>query len=271
MWLVGTIVLLIFGAALVVALGWTPRTPSGAPPWDITELNRANAGGAGTSAGFSLTAAIFIAGLDVARTSSEFATVFGMMLVGFLILVMASWIANSTPKRSEAEGTTALPLAVVLASTCGNLGVSITWLALEPLMVVIGVPALPDVFIWPLLIMVVAAGAWGALVTYYLTNANSRACLTIPVLGLALPALYRLMAVRGWPSLWPASDAALHFAFVALGVAGLLFALHMWLLVTHSNKGVQQRLRRGGHRIVLASNQVYAMMVALTWFAVAMP
>ena len=63
-------------------------------------------------------------------------------------------------------------------------------------MVVIGLPALADVFIWALLIMALAAGGWMALFTCHLTMASARACSAIPVLGIALPALYRLVAVR---------------------------------------------------------------------------
>jgi hypothetical protein len=122
-----------------------------------------------------------------------------------------------------------------------------------------------------MLIMVLAAGGWIALFTCRLTMASARACSAIPVLGIALPALYRLVAVRLWPALWPAREPALHFAFIALGAAGLMFALHMGLLATHGNTQVQERLRRDGHRMVLAASQVYVAVVAMIWFAVALP
>jgi hypothetical protein len=98
--------------------------------------------------------------------------------------------------------------------------------------------------------------------------ASAWACLAVPVLGLALPTLYRLVAVPLWPTLWPANDAALRFAFVALGAAGLMFALHLGLLAAHDNTQVEERLRRDGYRIVLAFSQAYVAVVGLTWFAV---
>jgi hypothetical protein len=88
---------------------------------------------------------------------------------------------------------------------------------------------------------------------------------------LALPALYRLVAVRVWPALWPTGDAALPFAFVALSAAILAFVLHLGLLVARNSNELQQRLRQGEHRIVLVIGQVHVMLVALIWFAVAVP
>jgi hypothetical protein len=271
MWVIGTIIVVILGAAVTAALGWSPRVTPGPPLWDIPELGGTFAGSTGTLAGFSFAAAIFIAGLDSARTSPLFATVFGMMLTGFLILVVAVWIVASTPNVRHAEEATAQSLALVLGNLCGNLGVSITWLALAPLMAMIGVSSLAAVFIWPLLIMVLIAGGWAALFAYRLTMASALACLAIPVLGFAAPALYRLVAVRLWPSLWPTSGDALPFAFVALGAAGLMFALNMGLFAAHGNKPVQERLQRDSHRIVLACSQAYVAVVGLTWFAVALP
>jgi hypothetical protein len=270
MWLIGMIILLILGAALTVALGWTPRATSGPRLWDISKMVGSNAASVGTFAGFSLTSAIFAAGLDVARTSAEFTTVFGMLLVGFLILVSATWIAGSAPNSAQVENGAAQTLALGLVLMTSTLGVSVTWLALVPLMRVIGLLGLATVFVWALLIMTLMAAGWGSLVAYRLTMARARACLAIPVLGLALPALYRLVAVRQWPALWPASDAALHYAFVALGAAALLFALHMGLLVTHDSPGVQRRLRQDGHWMALVVNQAYTIVVSLIWFAVAL-
>src|SRR5215216_5222616 len=138
MWVIGTVILLIVGAAVTAALGRTPRVSPSSPLWDTAKLGGTNISALGA---FSLTSAIFIAGLDVARSSSAFATVFGMMLIAFLILVIAAWIAGSTPSVPQAEETPVQSLTLVLGNLCANLGVSITWLALAPLMVVIGLPA----------------------------------------------------------------------------------------------------------------------------------
>jgi hypothetical protein len=270
MWIIGTIILLVVGGAVTAAIGWAPRATPGDPLWDTSKMGGTATGYAGTFAGFSLAATTFIAGLDTARTSPVFATTFGMMLIGFLILVGGTSIANSTPTAPQFEGTTMLSLALVVAHMCVSLGVAITWLALAPLIEAIGMSALADLFVWPLLIMTLGAGGWVALVAYRLTMANVRGCLAVLVVGLALPAVYRLLA-RSWPALWPASEAALHFAFVALGGAFLLFTLQMGLLVAHSNKAIQERLRRNGQRLVLAASQAHVAVMVLVWLAVAFP
>jgi hypothetical protein len=270
MWLIGTIVLLFGGAAVTAVIGGTARATPGEPLWDTAKMGAATTGYAGTFAGFSLAATTFIAGLDDARTSPVFPTTFGMMLIAFLILVGGTSMANSTPTAARTEGTTTLSLALVLSNLCVSLGVAITWLALAPLVVAIGMPALAEVFVWPLLIMTLGAGGWVALFAYRLTMASVRGCLAVTIVGPALPAVYRLMS-HPWPALWPASEAALRFAFVALGAAFLLYALQMGLLVAHSNTAMQARLERNGHRLALAASQAYVAVVTLIWLAVAFP
>jgi hypothetical protein len=270
MWLIGTIVLLVAGGAVTAVIGWAPRATAGEPLWDTAKMGGATTGYAGTFAGFSLAATTFIAGLDTARTSPVFATTFGMMLIAFLILVGGTSMANATPTAARFEGTPTLSLVLVLAQMCTSLGVALTWLALVPLVEAIDLPALAEVFVWPLLIMTLGAGGWVALVAYRLTTASARGCLAVAVVGPLLPALYRL-ASRSWPALWPSSEAALRFAFVALGAAFLLYALQMGLLIAHGNKTVQERLKRHGHRLVLAASQAYAAVVTLLWLAVAFP
>jgi hypothetical protein len=274
MWLIGIIILLVVGSAVTASIGWAPRATSGEPLWDIAKFGGAASGYAGTFAGFSLAATTFIAGLDTARTSPLFATTFGMMLIAFLVLLVATFsgggLAAERLNQEDTEGTTTRSLAFVVTNMCTNLGVSITWLALVPLVEAIGMPALAEVFAWWLPLLALAAGIWVALVAYHLTLASVRGCLAVAVLGLALPAGYRL-AARPWPALWPTSEPALKLAFVALGAAFLLFGLQMGLLVAQGNKGIQARLRRTDHRLVLAASQAFVAVVVLLWFAVAFP
>ena len=206
MWLIGTIVVLAVGAAATIAVGWRPRARPSPPLWDIPKLGGGTAGNAGAFAGFSLTAAIFVAGVGGAQSAPAFVTVFGMLLIGFLILVVATWINSSIPDHAKVETAITPALLYVLGNIATNLGVAVTWLALPPLLAVVGLPSLVGVFLAWLLIMVLVAGAWAALLVYRLTAAGARACLLIPGLSLALPALYRLAVVPRWPALWPAGS-----------------------------------------------------------------
>ncbi len=272
MWIVGTFVLLVVGATLVVLIGWTPRAVPSPPLWDFSASDGGITGIVGSIAGFAVASAIFVASLDAARTSPVFATVIGLLLISFLILIVIALMYASIPTVPDGDGEmVTASLSSVLANMGGCLGLSISWLALAPLLDLIGLPTLADAFTWMLLTVAVLGSAWTALFAYRLMTASAAACLAIPVLGFGLPALYRLGAVRLWPALWPATDAALHFAFVAFAVATLMFVLHAGLLLTHGNATARQRLHRDGHRIALAYSAVSVQSVALTWFAVAIP
>lgn len=272
MWIVGTLILFAVTMAAIVVIGWTPRTTPGAPPWDLSNLGGTYTGIVGTIAGFSVASAIFIAGLDVVRTSPMFATVMGMLLVAFLILVFSALIYASTPNAAQAgDHAVSQSLSHALANMCGCLGLTLSWLALVPLLHMLELSSLAVTFTWLLLFVVLAAGGWVALFAYHLTTASARACLAIPVIGFGLAALYRLAAARLWPALWPATDAALQFAFIALVVAGLIFTLHLGLLAVHGSDEGRRLLHRDGHRVALAYSGAYALTVGLSWLAVALP
>jgi hypothetical protein len=272
MWIVGTLIVFAVGVATIVAIGWTPRAMPSPPLWDVSSLGGTYTGIVGTIAGFSVASAIFIAGLDVARTSPLFATVMGMLLVAFLILVFSALIYASTANAPDiADHVIAQPLSHVLADLLGCLGLAISWLALVPLLQMLELPSLAVVFTWQLLFVTLAGGGWVAVFAYHLTTASARACLAIPVLGFGLVGFYRLIAARLWPALWPATDAALQFAFIAMGVAGMIFAFHLGLLAAHGSEAGRRQLQRGAHRVALAYSEAQVLAVGLIWLAIAMP
>ena len=272
MWIVGTLIVFAVGVAAIVAIGRTPRATPGPPPWDMSSLGGIYTGIVGTIAGFSVASAIFIAGLDVARTSPLFATVMGMVLVAFLILVFSALIYASTPNAPDtAEHAVAQSLSHVLANMCGCLGLTLSWLALVPLLRMLELSSLALVFTWMLLFVTLAAGGWVAIFAYHLTTATARACLAIPLLGFGLAGFYRLIAARLWPALWPATDAALQFAFIAMGVVGMIFAFHLGLLAAHGSEAARRRLQRGAYQVALAYSEAYVLAVGLSWLAVATP
>jgi hypothetical protein len=272
MWIAGTLILFAAGVTAIVIIGGTPRATPSPPLWDIPGLGGIYTGIVGTLAGFSVASAIFIAGLDVGRQSPVFATVIGMLLVSFLNLVMTALMYALIPSAPEDGDDAAVQsLALVLANMSGCMGLAISWLTLAPLLELIGLPSLADAFTWLLLIVAIAGSGSVALFAYRMTTANVAACLVIPVLGFALAAFYRLGAVRLWPALWPATDAALQFAFVAFGVVVLMFGFQSGLLLAHGEPAMRVRVRRDGHRVALAYSVVSVVTVGLTWFAVAMP
>lgn len=263
---------MVFAAAVatILAIGWIPRQAPSRQVWDIASLGGTYTGIVGTLGGFSVTSAVFVAGLDGVRDSPAFAAVIGMLLAAFLILVLSALMYASVPNAPVAAGESAFSsLAHLLANMCGCLGLAVSWLALVPLLRLLSLPGLAEAFTWLLLSSTIAGACWVALFTYHLTRASPRACLALPLLGVLLPTAYRIAAGALWPPLWPASDAVLHYAFVALGVSGLLFGTHLALLALYGNVERAAFLRRREHVIALSLSAVYTIAAGFTWFAVA--
>jgi hypothetical protein len=271
MWVIGVIILFVVGLTAVVAIGWRPRGTPCPPLWNIPGLGGTYTSIVGTVGGFSVAGAIFIAGLDATRTSPYFGTVIGMLLIAFLILVLSALMYASTPNAPQDDDLASQSFAHILANMAGCEGLAISWLALVPLLQMIGLPSLATAFTWLMLYVALAGSGWTAMFAYRLTTASALACLSIPVLAFVLAALYRLVVARLMPALWPASDAALHFTFVAFAVAALTLSLHATLLTLHGDTRVRQRLQRDGHRIALAYSEASSLAVTLTWFAIATP
>ena len=272
MWIVGTIVLLVVGAAVIAAIGWRPRPAARNQLWDISGLGGVYVGIIGTLAGFSIGSATFIAGLIAARGLPEFAAAIGMLLVSFLTLLAAAMMYSDTPSfpasdadfESEFQG-----LSHVFAYASYYLGLALAWHALRPLLLTVELRFLADAFTWLLLGTVLAGNFRTAVFVYRLIPAGRLACVALPLLGIGLPVIYRLVAARVWPALWPASNAAIWMAFVAFGVEFVGFVHQTALLLFYGGAGLEQRVRRHGHRFALAYVQMVLMAIALIWLAVA--
>jgi hypothetical protein len=272
MWIIGTIIVLSVGAAVTAALGWSPRATPGPPVWDIPRLGGVYTGIVGTLAGFSVASATFIAGLDAARGTPAFAAAIALLLVSFLILMGSAIMYSDTPSFPASDDEFAMgvqTLAHLFANASYFLGLALAWLALRPLLVMIDLVSLADAFSWLLLATMVAGGVWLAVFVYRLTVANGIACLAIPILGIGLPAIYRLLTVGVWPMLWPGANVAISFAFVAFAVASLGFVHQTGLLLVHGSSGQERRIRQYGHRFTLAYLQLVAITTGLVWFGVA--
>jgi hypothetical protein len=270
-WIVGVLLLLVTGVVTVARIGWMPRPRAGAAIWDIPSLGGMYTGIVGTLAGFSVAAATFLAGLDTARGSPAFADTVGMLLVAFLVLMSSAIMYSDTPSFPASDDDFAViiqSLAHVFANASYFLGLALAWLALRPLLLMIDLVFLADAFTWLLLAPIVAGGVWMAIFVYRLTVANGTACIAIPILGLGLPAIYRLLTIRVWPVLWPAADAAIWFAFVAFGVSFVGFIHQTGLLLVHGGMRQEQQVRLYGHRFALAYAQMVAVTTGLMWFAV---
>jgi hypothetical protein len=197
MWIAGVVLLLLVGAGLISVIGWAPRARTGPAVWDLPGASGIYSGLVYTLAGFSVAAATFLAGVSSARDSPAFSTVIGLLLLSFLILMAASMMYGATPASltpAEKPDEFVAALWTVLANGVYLIGLALNWFALSPLLQVIELPALAMALVGPLMIVAVAGSMRLAFVTYRLTTATLRACLALPLLGVALPAGYRLLA-----------------------------------------------------------------------------
>lgn len=272
MWVVGILIVLTLGADLSVAIGWNARAVPDRRLWNAPGFSGMFKDISGTLAGFSITSATFIASTSQNRDSPSYAAAVGLLLISFLILMSTAMMYGSTPTDPKPETASTVvfqSLTNVLVNAAYLLGVAVGWLALRPLLVLIGLQSLADVFTWLLLVTALAGSARLAGLTYRLTPANKQSCLLIPVIGFGLPALYWLVAARMWPELWPGTSAALYAAFLAFAVAAVALALQMGLLLLHNNLTWDRQLARHGHRIALALGQAAVLVIGMGWFAVA--
>ena len=119
MWIVGVVLLLLTGAGLIAVIGRVPRVRTGPDAWDLPGVSGIYSGLVYTLAGFSVASATFLAGVSSARDSPAFATVIGLLLLSFLILMAASMMYGATPTRlppAEEPGQVVLALWSVLAN-----------------------------------------------------------------------------------------------------------------------------------------------------------
>ncbi len=266
-WLAGVTVLLAAVTAASAWLGRGRRPGVVTPPWDIAAVASTYTGIAGVLADFAVTSAVFLANLDASTGPGPFAATMGMFLIAFVGFLVASQMFGTLPTRAapgtEDEALTPFQgLGFVLAIAGYYVGLSLSLLGLRPLLLVLGLDVLAEVFIWLLLATVLGGAGRLGVFLYRLTRVASVACLAVPGLGFGAAAAYRLVAARVVPELWPATDAPLRLALAVAGLAGLGFAAETALLAFQGEPRLQRKLR-GAERAVLAYVQAVVTVVAL--------
>lgn len=272
MWIAGIAAVLVIGTVVNVAIGWDARAEPSPPLWNIPVMSQMYIGVVGMLAGFSVTAAVFLASLGPSRGSVEFEAVVGTLIVSFLILITAAMMYATTPGGPTPTGEfdpMLEGLAHVVTGGVYYLGLSASWFALPPLLTLIGMTQVADSIAWPLFAVALYESARLGVIAYRLTAAKRPACLAIPLLAAGLATVYWLAATRAWPELWPTGDTVLRFDFVIFPVAFVGFAIQTGLLLIHRNMRPYQWVARHGHRVALAYLQVVSIAVLLAWFNVA--
>jgi hypothetical protein len=87
-----------------LTIGWEARARPGPPLWNIPVLNQMFTGVVGMLAGFSVTAAVFLASLGPGEGGAGFEAVVSTLIISFLILIAVAMMYASTPGGPMATG-----------------------------------------------------------------------------------------------------------------------------------------------------------------------
>src|SRR5688572_16768145 len=139
MWGVGAALLLLVTCSLCLFVT-RRRAEQSAEIWDIGGTARTYTTIVGALAGFSVTSAIFIANLTVARQSATFESVIALFLIAFLIFISSAMQFGTTPNLPAPPSelyATVQSYSYVLASTSYYLGLCLSWLGLPLLLAAI--------------------------------------------------------------------------------------------------------------------------------------
>ncbi len=274
MWIVGVAVLLAIAsvAALLVARvrGGEPRSPV----WDIPRTSATNTTIVGSLSGFAVASSIFIANLRVNQDDRSFESVIGLFLVGFVTLVGTAMMFGMVPNHAEVDEAPQKSGSVqyidfTLASIGYYLGLSAIWMGLRPLLLALDMTEVAGIFTWVLLFVAVSGAGRSAILIYRFSSFGRQIVLAVPLIALALTALYRLLLVPLFPALWPEGGAPLAMVLIMFVVGSSGFVASNLLIAGMSRAALNERVVRARELGLLAYAQVAACAVTLLWWAVA--
>jgi hypothetical protein len=271
MWVFGVAALLVVTAGIALSLHRS-HADGVAPPhtWDLAALSAAYASIIGPLAGLSVASTIFLANLDLADPSHALDDVIALFLLGFITLAGTGILFATLRGRPSAApgdpGATLAAASYLFANIGFFMGVNVTWLGLRPLVSSLGMPAVAVVITW-LLAFTILAGASRSAAWLKELLGLSGPSLTIPVVAIAMAAIYRLVAVPLVPALWPTHDAVLGLGVTAFIVAAASFGWETAMLGL-APRGPSRAVERWVRRAALVHVHLAVVAIALLWFAV---
>jgi hypothetical protein len=271
-WLVGILALGCVIVAASVAHGWARQAVPEAV-WDIPRLSQVFPGIVSTLAGFTVASTTFLAGQAAARGAASFELLIAMFLIAFLVLISCAMAFASVP-TATASGERAARLRTLqkdvylIAVLAYALGINVAWLALRPLLLVVGLQMAADLFTWLLLVAVVGSGARIAMALRRSQGTSRSTRLVLLALGLGGPIVYRALSLTVAPGLWPAENAAFDFAIGAFLIGAVAFGLQTFL-VSEYDTPIIDRWLIVGHRVLLGLASATVTIVTFVWLGVA--
>jgi hypothetical protein len=205
-----------------------------------------------------------------------------MLIIAFLVLVGTAMTYGITPNvagghvspidgQPDERFSTVQELVFALGNTSYYIGIALAWLSLRPLATAIGLETLAAILTWLLLFVVIAGAARMSMYYYVLIGGSRLIVVSIPLIGLALASLYRLLLVPMLPGLWPTFAPSLSFAVIAFVFGATVFVAGSLLVQALSLPVATPGFSRRGEQFLLLHMQVVACSIALLWYSVALP
>jgi hypothetical protein len=276
MWIVGTVLLLAVAILLILFIAhWSPPAEN-RPVWHVPQVAMMYTGIVGTLAGFVIASSFFLANLIDDTNSSELETVIGMLLIGFFVLIGTAQTYGTTPNHPDGlAGTNAEDIFVVVQKTIFlvahinyYMGIMLAWLSLRPLAITIGLPTVAAILTWVLFFVVLAGAGRLGMHLFSLTTMGRLPTLLIPIIGLVLTSLYRLVLVPSLPALWPKFHPSLSYAVCAFILTAAAFMASSQLVMRlASPEGKPSFLV--SERVLLVYIQIVVCSIFLVWYSVA--
>ena len=272
MWLIGVLVWMSLIAGIIGLVNRKPHSATTSARWDIASLAGSASSIVAPLASFSVAAALFLANLTRAAQAPTFADVMALFLIAFIIL-MGSAIMYATDRSirvdqhlSETFEATHRVL-YILATVAFFLGITMSWIALHPLLLSIELTDLAGVFAWLLLVAILVAGVRIAAFLYALLDIRLLPAAIIPIVSYAGVAIYRLVLVPRFPSLWPQDNAVLSFAILVFALAGMAIGVESFVISFHGDQRLHDLFRRFGSTILPPYAALALAAVVFLWLS----
>lgn len=271
MYTLGVVVLVALSA--LVAGGLTRRRAlPAAETWDIPKVATTFMPIVGALAGFSIASTIFLANLNLVRESAEFPSLIGMFVIAFVTFVATGQEFGMTPSLTPAPHphyAKLQRLSYLIAMSGYFVALTVSWSALQLLLVAIGLAAIADVFRWVLLVVVLAGATRLATQHVYLLTTVARAsCAAVPAIACAGAAIFRLGVVPATGLAIPANEPFV-VSVACFAVAALGFGLQSLALALHDHASAWRLVSAHWERGIVVYLQAVTVAVALLWLTVA--
>lgn len=272
MWLIGVLVWMSLITGIVTLANRTPRAITTSARWDIESLAGSASGIVSPLASFSVAAAVFLANLIRAAPTPSFADVMAMFLIAFIIL-MGSAIMYSTDRSLRVDQQLGETFEVtyrvlyILATAAFYLGITTSWIGLYPLLLSIDLTTLAGVFMWLLLVAILAGGVRLVAWLYSLLDIRFVTAAIIPIVSFTGAAIYRLALVPRFPSLWPQNNPVLSFAILVFALAAVPLVGESVVIAFHGDQRMYELFRRIGRTILPSYVALAITAVVFLWFS----